>query len=149
MKMRLPVRFPAMATLLTLLGIPAALAAPTTTNGQISEPGERDRFSFRLEAERTFYFDALTDNSRLQWSLSGPRGTVVDRRGFNNTDSIRIAADNVLLPLVPGDYTLTVQASNGETPAYGVRWVDLTEATPLTLGSTITNVLTPATATVL
>ncbi len=149
MKMRLPVQLPAMLALLTLLGTSAAYAAPTTTNGQISEPGERDRFSFRVDAERTFYFDALTEDTRLQWSLSGPRGTLVDRRGFNNSDSIRIDASNVLLPLVPGDYTLTVQAGSGETPAYAFRWVDLTETTPLTLGTTITNVLTPATATAL
>lgn len=149
MKMRLPVQFAAMLALQTLLGTSAAFAAPTTTNGQISEPGERDRFSFRLDAERSFYFDALTQDTQLQWSLSGPRGTVVERRGFNNSDSIRISASNVLLPLVPGDYTLTVQAGAGETPAYGFRWVDLAEATPLTPGTTITHVLTPATATAL
>ena len=69
MKMRLPVQFAAMLALQTLLGTSAAFAAPTTTNGQISEPGERDRFSFRLDAERTFFFDALTQEPQLQWSL--------------------------------------------------------------------------------
>lgn len=52
-------------------------AATVTTNGEIREPGERDTFTFRLEAERVLVFDSLTPEPQLRWSLTGPRGAVV------------------------------------------------------------------------
>src|SRR5437588_8336098 len=44
--------------------------------------GERDFYSFDFPAAKRLYFDALTNESRLRWSLDGPTGNVVSNRLF-------------------------------------------------------------------
>jgi hypothetical protein len=136
-------------TLLSLWWGAAIAAAPATINGQLSQPGERDEFTFRVEGEKTFYFDSLKQDAQLHWSLNGPRGLLVEQRSFDQSDSFRIGVAHVLLPLVPGDYTLTVSASGGATPDYAFRWHDLADATLLTPGASITASLNPARTTAL
>ncbi len=122
-------------------------AATVTTNGEIREPGERDTFTFRLEAERVLVFDSLTPEPELRWSLTGPRGAVVENRSLASSDAQRLAAGSTLLPLVPGDYVLTVEGNGAATSPYSFRLADLTDATVLTLGANVTNRLVPAQAT--
>ncbi len=122
-------------------------AATVTTNGEIREPGERDTFTFRLEAERVLVFDSLTPESQLRWSLAGPRGAVVENRSLANSDAQRLAAGSTLLPLVPGDYVLAVEGNGAATSPYSFRLADLADATVLTLGANVTNRLVPAQAT--
>lgn len=75
------------APVVALIGTAAGLlhAQSTATNvvaGAIRVPGERDAFVFQVGTPSRFYFDALTNNGSLQWSLRGPPGTVVANRTF-------------------------------------------------------------------
>ena len=61
-------------TLLLLL-VPglSALAQVSSTNvvtGTISVPGERDQFVFSISNRTSFYFDALSNVSQLNWSCA-------------------------------------------------------------------------------
>src|SRR4051812_12240119 len=54
-----------------------------TVAGDIRLPGEQDSFSYNFATPRRLYFDSLTNDNRVNWTLVGPPGTVVDHRGFN------------------------------------------------------------------
>src|SRR2546430_2323438 len=121
------------------------LAQTTVTNvitGTIGVPGERDVFTFSIDGDSRFYFDALTNVSSLQWSLSGPSGALVANRSFAGSDAQNIGDPTVLLPA--GAYTLTIQDPGGATNDYAFRFANLAEATLLTPGAVVTNTLAPA-----
>src|SRR5882762_3518649 len=120
------------------------LAQTTVTNvitGTIGVPGQRDVFTFSIGGDSRFYFDALTNVSSLQWSLSGPSGALVPNRSFGGSDAQSIGDPTVLLPA--GAYTLTIQDPGGATNDYAFRFVNLAEATLLTPGAVVTNTLSP------
>src|SRR5207245_9288217 len=56
-------------------GTPLTLGS--TVNGILTTAGQQDRYIFSLAANALLYFDALTNNAGLQWSLSGPAGPAV------------------------------------------------------------------------
>ena len=135
----------AAALLLTWGLASTARAQSTATNvvsGVISVPGQRDVYAFNVAATTRFYFDALTNASALQWSLSGPPGAVVANRSFTGSDAQSVNDPTVLLPA--GNYTLTIQSSNGTTNGYAFRFVNLADATLLTPGTVVSNALAPA-----
>ena len=66
--------------------VPFALGA--TINEAIDEPGEVDNYTFTLAAPTSVYFDSLTNNNLIFWSLTGPSGSVAGSRAFTNSDSI-------------------------------------------------------------
>ena len=121
------------------------LAQTTVTNvitGTVGVPGERDVFTFSIDGDSRFYFDALANVANLQWSLSGPSGALVANRSFGSSDAQSIGDPTVLLPA--GAYTLTIQDPGGATNDYAFRFVNLAEATLLTPGAVVTNALSPA-----
>src|SRR5207248_1078137 len=63
-----------------LSGSPLALG--TTVSDSIAVAGEQDRYIFMLSAPSLLYFDSLTNNGNLSWSLIGPAGTAVSNRSF-------------------------------------------------------------------
>src|SRR5688572_2260967 len=65
-------------------------------DGSIDVPGETDRYAFSLTQPRRIYFDSLTDSDRINWTLSGPRGTEVQGRRFNSSDSADLSGAAVL-----------------------------------------------------
>ncbi len=98
--------------------------------GRIAQPGEIQRFSFSLAAQRQFYFDALTDTGNLFWSLTSPTyGTLVSGRNFQSSDSVD---GYPLLDLGPGDYTLTFDFGSDGTGVYAFRFIDRATATEIT-----------------
>jgi large repetitive protein len=103
--------------------------------------GQKDIYRFTLDQERRIYFDSLTDNSRLNWTLSGPRGTLVSARTLQTSDS-----ENglFLFDLPPGEYTLVIDGLTDATGAYGFRLLDLADALPLALDSVVEGTLQPA-----
>ncbi|MBN8490904.1 MAG: LEPR-XLL domain-containing protein, partial [Burkholderiales bacterium] len=113
---------------------------PAVVAGEITF-GQKDVYRFTLDATKRIYFDSLTDNSRLNWTLSGPRGTLVSARTLQTSDS-----ENglFLFDLPAGDYTLVVDGQGDATGAYGFRLLDLAEALPLVLDSTVQGTLQPA-----
>src|SRR6266568_3340358 len=85
--------------------------AQTITN-QISVPGETDQYGFTLPEGARIVFDSLTNNTNLNWSLTGPTGTLVTDRAFSASDG---TAANSLLDLKAGDYTLVIEGAIGNT----------------------------------
>src|SRR5688572_30434623 len=76
--------------------------------GNISVPGEVDKYVFTVAEEKQVYFDSQS-NVALNWSLAGPRGAVVASRDFRSSDSWEIGG-NPVITLTPGEYLLSVDA---------------------------------------
>jgi hypothetical protein len=110
-------------------------------NGTIASPGQSQVYTFALPGAATLYFDALTNNADLRWSLSGPTGVLVNNRAFTQTDANNAYA---VLSLTAGEYTLTIDASADNTGGYHFRLFDLAGAPPLTPGVPVSNTLDPA-----
>jgi RHS repeat-associated protein len=114
-----------------------SLTLGDTVSAGIDVPGEQDLYTFTLTQRSLLLFDSLA-NSNLVWSLSGPGGLKVNTRVFNTADSGSLPLD-----LVAGNYTLTVDANLGATGAYSFRLNDLSQGTPLTLGTPVDGALSP------
>ena len=115
--------------------------AATTIQGEITSPGEIDRFSFTLPQKTQIYFDSLTNASTLNWSLSGPSGTVVANRAFSSSDAYDGTS---ILDLPAGDYLLSVDGNADATGAYAFRLLDLGNIQTITPGTPISGMLDPA-----
>ncbi|MDZ4851893.1 MAG: hypothetical protein SGI77_21600 [Pirellulaceae bacterium] len=124
---------------------PTALTLGATTNGDISVPGENDRFSFTLGANNRLSFDALVTAGSIVWSLTGPAGIIdADRQLQNDT---YINNSTPILDLIAGAYVLTIEGADGAMGGYSFRLLDLFAATVVTPGTLVTAVLDPANAT--
>jgi hypothetical protein len=72
----------------------------------------------------------------LQWSLTGPSGTVIDNLAFNAGDPV--------LKLASGTYTLTIDGVGDATPSYGFNLLDTAAAAEaLTPGTPDSDSLNP------
>lgn len=112
-------------------------------SGDISAPGEVDRYTFTLDSARVLAFDALSgfDNGGgLGWSLTGPDGAEVPRATFSFSDDPfgQIPPFN----LDAGSYVLRVTSAG--TISYSFRLLDLAAATPIDVGATVTGEISPA-----
>jgi RHS repeat-associated protein len=120
-----------------------ALSLGSTVNGNIATSGQQDHYTFTLAASAQLYFDSLTNNSSLHWSLSGPdAATAVVNLSFTRSDAGGI---NLPVPPLPaGNYLLTVDGSTG---AYAFRLSDIATASALTPGTPVSGSLSPANST--
>lgn len=105
--------------------------------GEIAYAGEVDSYSFQLTSAGTYYFDSLVNNGSLNWTLTGPIGTAVNARAFSSSDGDNIS--DPLLRLPAGDYTLTIRGSGATVGPYEFRLLNLSDATLITAGTTISN----------
>ena len=119
-----------------------ALVLGTTVNGTLTTAGQQDHYTFNLAADSNLYFDSLTNDANLRWSLSGPAGTVVSNRAFASSDDSGIS--NPVLALPAGVYSLTVNAAGQATGAYSFILSNLAAATTLTPGTAVSGTLSPA-----
>jgi len=112
-------------------------------SGSIAVPGEQDTYTFSVTNANgaRYYFDSLTNLGSIVCSLSGPTGSVVDHRAFNNSDAG--AVSQPVLALVPGYYRVTVEGTGGATNGYAFRLIDLSAATLLVPGTVVSNTLAP------
>ena len=113
----------------------------STVGGSISVALEQDVYTFTLATTTPVYFDSLTNNGTIFWSLTGPAGTVASSRAFTNSDSIDGSGT---LNLIAGDYRLTVFGSGASTGDYSFRLLNLAAATPVTPGVPFSGTLNPA-----
>src|SRR3990170_7535960 len=120
---------------------PVSFATGETVSGAIAVQGEQDTYTFSLTNNYRLYFDSLTNNSGIRWSLTGPAGTLVSNRTFTTSDSIDIA--NPVLKLVAGDYQLTVDGTGDVIGAYQFRLLDFASALAITPGSPVSGDMTP------
>jgi hypothetical protein len=116
-----------------------------TINSAISPPGQVQRFTFSLAVPTKIYFDSLT-NLPFVWSLTGPTGTLVSGRSFQNSDSGEFSS-NPLIDLAAGEYTLSVDGSGDDAGAFAFRLLPLSEAIEYAPGATESGTLTPARST--
>ncbi|TXT25308.1 MAG: hypothetical protein FD134_1119, partial [Gallionellaceae bacterium] len=117
-----------------------------TASGAIAHTGQRDFYTFSLSADAVAYFDSQTNNGNLNWTLTGPRGVVVSARSFISSDAGDLGGSPVL-SLAAGDYTLMVDAAGQNTGDYAFRLTDLSAATSIAVGDTVTGNLTPGSET--
>ena len=111
--------------------------------GMIDIPGETDQFKFTLARDTKLYFDSLSADPSISWSLSGPRGTEVSSRSFVYSDSATLSG-NPVLDLLAGEYTLTVDGSLDATGPYSFRLLDVEgDATAITPGTVVAGTLNP------
>ncbi len=120
------------------------LTLGASMNGAIALPGQVQVYTFSLAATNQLYFDSLTNQSQITWTLDGPAGRLVDRRGLNSSDGFR---GFLPLLLTPGDYTLTIDANNDFTGGYAFRLLDFAAATAIATDTPIARTLTPANST--
>jgi hypothetical protein len=113
--------------------------------GALDVPGETDRYTFSLTAEKRLLFDTSASDASIYWSLEGPRGQEVADRPFAATGW----SGNPTVDLVPGDYTLTVDGTGDATGSYAFRILDLAAAPVLPLGTPATATLDPGNITAL
>jgi len=121
-------------------GTPLVLG--TTINGDLNTASQVDEFTFAVTQRGTYYFDSLTNNGTIRWSLSGPTGTVISNRTLTSTDAHN--QTNVGLDLIPGNYQIAIEASSGTPGTYGFRFQNLESAAPITFGTPFGEDLTPA-----
>jgi len=133
--------FEALEPRILLDGTPVVPA--TRIEGSIDVAGETDRYGFSLTSDARVVFDSLTNTGNLNWSLSGPRGTVVNSRPFSGSDSNSAQASPVL-ELASGNYTLSVDGVADATGSYAFRLIDLSTANLMTPEVPVSGNLDPA-----
>src|SRR4029450_8829707 len=109
--------------------------------GSIDVPGEVDQYTFTVADPKRIYFDAETNDSQMQWSLIGPRGTEIGTRSFTGSDAGAFSSGSPVLDVVSGDYTLSIKGGGDHTGSYQFRLIDLANATGITAGSTVSGSL--------
>ncbi len=100
-----------------------ALVLGARTTADIAQPGQARSFAFTLDAPKRLLMDVFDNTSSVEWTLTGPTGTVVNARAFNTTDA-RDFGGNPLLSLAAGDYTLTVRPRGDLVGAFDFRLLD-------------------------
>jgi hypothetical protein len=119
------------------------LSSSCSILGAIDETGEKDIYTFVLADRSRLYFDSLTDNGQINWTLVGPRGTEVSNRSFQASDSTDVPG-NPVLDLPAGSYSLTVDGVADTTNvSYEFRLCDLASATPIVPGTPFNGQLNP------
>src|SRR5258708_1110228 len=119
----------------------ATLTLGTAVTGSIDTPGQASNYTFTVASQTRAYFDSLTNDSNLVWTLTGPSGTLISSRSFTNSDSYD--QGSVELDLAPGNYTLSVTRVNDSTGAFSFNLLDFAQATALA-ANTPTPVSLPA-----
>ncbi len=113
-----------------------------TVSSSLPDATTTNAFTFSLGAPARLLFDSLA-NSAATWSLQHAGGTLVNNRGFAQSDS---SDGNPVLDLPAGSYQLTVRGAAGP---YAYRLLNAATATAFTPGSIVTNSVQPARATAL
>ncbi len=117
-----------------------SLTLGTIVSGAISSPGQEQAYTFQLPGAARLYFDSLTNNGSLHWSLEGSAGVVVNNRTFTASDGFSALG---VLNLASGNYQLTVAGANDATGQFLFRLFDLAGAAPMTLGLPVSGTLDP------
>ena len=109
-------------------------------NATIASPGQQQNYTFTVTTATDVLVDALGYDSRFFWTLTSPDGTTVTR-AFNAPFG---SGGNPLLLLGPGQYTLTIGATQNATGSVSVRLIDAAQAPVITPGQPNSGSLAPA-----
>lgn len=124
------------AVLVPDTGIPLTLGE--VTGSSLDTPGQIDTYLFHLDTSSQLYFDAQSADPNLQFSLTGPSGTIsylFDTADYWNTSPV--------MNLPAGDYSLKIDRTGGTTGPYQFNLVDLTSAVPIVPGTPVNGTLSP------
>lgn len=119
-----------------------AITLGNTVNGNISERGETDIFTFTANAGQKLYFDGLTGNSNFDVSLRSPSGASL----LNFFQDVNTNRAPITL-IEGGTYQLTVDGSGATTGDYSFRILDTANAANLAFDTPVTETLNPGTST--
>src|SRR3546814_6446011 len=86
----------------------------------IAHGGESDRYSFTLDERTRLLLDSFTQTSGINWTLSGPDGTVVSSRSFAQSDGLGLGA-NPVLDLSAGTWSLPLDGAGDAGDAHAFR----------------------------
>ena len=75
-----------------------ALTLGSTITDSISAAGELDNYQFTLASPTTLYFDNLSTNGNLRWSLRSTAAIFVNSRSFLSSDSVDITDPQIACP---------------------------------------------------
>lgn len=103
-----------------------------TISGNLAAAGQIDTYTFSESLGQRIFFDGLSDstNGNIRAVLTSPSGAVIDNDGASqDQDGVTITE--------PGTYRLTVRANGQLTGTYGLRLLDTSSATSLSLPATI------------
>jgi hypothetical protein len=121
-----------------------ALTLGAVTSGAIATAGQQISYVFTIAGPANLYFDSLTNNGNLNWSLTGPQGAVVSNRGFASSDDTNFGGSSPIINLVvAATYQLTVQGSGSSTGSYSFRLSDLASASALSPSTVVSGTLNP------
>ena len=98
-------------------------------DGEISVRHQTDRYTFTLDQPASIYFDALTNDASLTWTLARPGRELVSRN-FRDSDGDRNPTP--VYRLAAGEYTVSITSPDVE--GYRFRILDLAQATPIVKG---------------
>ncbi|WP_442506615.1 hypothetical protein SH528x_005469 [Novipirellula sp. SH528] len=132
-----------------VLNVPSSPAIGLTLGsvvaGDILLTGEQDSYTFTLGAASRLYFDSLSSEGNITWTLTGPAGIKVNSRYLEN-DYYDYGYESAL-SLIAGDYQLVIDGVGDATGAYSFKLSDFASATALTSGVAVSGDLNPATET--
>ncbi|MEW6158988.1 MAG: putative Ig domain-containing protein, partial [Verrucomicrobiota bacterium] len=115
------------------------LSLGTVVTGNLSEPGERHRFTFAgVQGQRIFYDGLDNDRDDIRASLFGPT---------SQSATYTVNSDDDVLSVVlqeNGTHTISVGGETEVIGDYKFRVLDLANATPLVLGTSRIGRLDPA-----
>jgi hypothetical protein len=119
--------------------VTTAVTLGTTVTGTIAQPGEKDIYTFTGTTGQQLLYDELVSNrnSDITAQLISPSGQNIVYNG-NNSD--------VDLPFTlteSGNYQIIIDGRAADIGDYAFRLIDLSTAPPVTIGTTITDTLTP------
>ncbi|MDR1660949.1 MAG: LEPR-XLL domain-containing protein, partial [Azoarcus sp.] len=111
----------------------APLSLNTLESGTLQNKNDLAEYTFTLDKDSTFFFDALTaglpNAGQVRWALAGPLGTT-------NGWSWATLQDKVLM-LAPGRYSLLLRNTQDTPAAYGFRVLDRSAALSFVPGVTV------------
>ena len=123
---------------ITLEDVPSGIAPPdiaesgpvlplsdSPIGGSISAPGEVDVFTFELTEQTRLYFDSLSADPDMVWTLKNSAGDTLLSRSFSGADAFGLGNANPLIGLAGGSYTLAVSNAAGQTGNYAFRLMDV------------------------
>lgn len=122
---------------------PVPMTPGDVMSGDLLIPGASDSYSFTLTSKTQLYFDALSADPNLFWSLSGPAGTISDDFYTSNW----AFTTNPVHVVPAGDYTLTISRSKDSTGPYQFKLLNLADAPVIDAGVPIFVPLTPLSTT--
>jgi len=107
-------------------------------SGNLSTPAQIDTYSFNLASNSQLYFDAQTGDPDLQFTLTGPAGTISQL-----FDAADYWSSSPVLSVPAGNYTLKIDRTGGATGPYQFRLKNLVSATAFTPGTPVIGTLSP------